>query len=514
MTGLPRLSQRSQLIAGAVVLAALAAAVRLPGIARPLVGNFATKNAVYAMIARNWASGAAPTVHPTLDVIRGGGPSLHMVEFPVSAYLSGWLWKTCGGSLEVWGRLTSVAAIAAAVAILFLLVHRWHGPQAAWGAGLMLALSPVAIIYGQSFMLEASVVFLTLAVLGCTDRWSAGGRRWWLAAGAAAWCLLLLTKIYMLVLLLPLAAMIARSPDVGPQSKIKNQQSKILLSLLAFFLATLPAFLWYAYAYRSGLPGGPLAERLFYSVRHSAGVHHWPHPILRSPDFCRTALDNLAGVALTPLGLGLALAGLMHAQWRRHWAWLACMAALAAALPLKFHEMNYYYLVVLPPLCVLVGLGWQVIASRVQPGRFATAALLLAGVAFSLRYAARPAFVTPAEDRSVVAAAQAAGQLAAADEPIVTMHGSTIDLLYYCHRRGWAIPPGADGLATRIKECRRQGASLLVIAGSRKSIRHQDVALRRLLRQQPIRSGNGYAVYRLPPAVALAEASDPRTAAE
>jgi hypothetical protein len=28
------------------------------------------------------------------------------------------------------------------------------------------------------------------------------------------------------------------------------------------------------------------------------------------------------------------------------------MALLAAALPLKFHEMNYYYLVVLPPLFI------------------------------------------------------------------------------------------------------------------------------------------------------------------
>ena len=41
---------------------------------------------------------------------------------------------------------------------------------------------------------------------------------------------------------------------------------------------------------------------------------------------------------------------------------------LVAALPLKFYEMNYYWMAILPPLCVLVGLGGQMLYERLRPG--------------------------------------------------------------------------------------------------------------------------------------------------
>jgi hypothetical protein len=132
-----------------VALLALTAGVRLPGITRPLLGNFATKNVMYAMIARNWAEGRAGILYPTLDCMVGGERSLHMLEFPVSAYLTGGLWRLFGGSLDVWGRGTAVGFSVASVAVLFLLVRRWHGPTAALGAACVLALSPVSIIYGH-----------------------------------------------------------------------------------------------------------------------------------------------------------------------------------------------------------------------------------------------------------------------------------------------------------------------------------------------------------------------------
>ena len=195
------------LLAGLLLLTLL---VRLPGVARPLVGNFATKNVVYAMIARNWAEGRSDFRYPTLDCLAAGQRSLHMLELPCSAYLTGWLWKTLGGSLDVWGRATAIGFSLASVSVLFCLVRRRHGPVAAAGAATTLAISPVSIVYGQSFMLEASLVFFTVGTVWCLDRWLAGGRRAWLPAAALCLSLLLLTKIYMLVMLLPLAAMILR----------------------------------------------------------------------------------------------------------------------------------------------------------------------------------------------------------------------------------------------------------------------------------------------------------------
>ena len=476
-------------------LMVLTTAVRLIGISRPLLGNFATKNVVYAMIARNWAEGRSGLCYPMLDCLRDGQRSLHMVEFPVAAYLTGWLWKLFGGSLDIWGRATSVAFSLAAVALLFLFVRRRHGTTAALGAGFVLALAPVSVTYGQSFMLEPSLAALSLATFYCLDRWLLAERSAWLVLAAICLALLLLTKIYMLVLLLPLGVMVVcpRAPDAGPHAG-RSLRRRCLLALAATGLAILPAVLWYTHAIRAASPGSPLAARIFYSVRQSAAVHRPPSPLLWSADFYRQVFDDLSGVVLTPVAFMLAAAGFLDRAWRQHAGWLLAMLLLVAALPLKFYEMNYYYMAVLPLLAVLAGLGWQVIHHRVKPGPSAVTALLLLGLAVSLRYTAKPAFTTPDEDRAVLAAAATMQTLCAEGEPVVTMHGWTIDLLYYCNRAGWAIAPQTPHLERVLADCRRQGARYLVVAGAAAGTSNSPAAVATL----PVAAGgDGFRIHRL-----------------
>jgi 4-amino-4-deoxy-L-arabinose transferase-like glycosyltransferase len=444
----------------------LALGLRLPALGRPLLGNFATKSVVYAMIARNWVEGRADWRYPTVDCLIGGHRSLHMLELPVAAYLTGWLWSLGGGSLDVWGRAVAIAMSVSAVGLIYLLVRRRHSPDAALGAGTLLAISPIGVIYGQSFMLEPSLLLLTLVtVYGC-DRWLEGGRAVWLGVVALALALVLLTKIYMVVLLLPLAVWV-----LGPRSLSGRSWPdqvawrKQMATVAALGLAMLPAAFWYWHAASTAAPGSPLADRVFYSERQSAAVHWPPHELLKSSDFYRQVLDDMAGVVLTPVGLMLVLAGFLHPAWRRYLPWLLAMAILVGLLPRKFYEMNYYWMAVLPPLCILAGLGWEQLRRRLVPGRTMVAVLLLVGLLFSLRYSARPAFVTPVEDRAVVAAGRAVQDLTGADEPVVAMHGTGIDLVYYCNRPGWAIAPETPDLAAVLKDCHRQGARYLVFVG-------------------------------------------------
>ena len=466
-----------------LILITLTVLIRVPGITRPLVGNFATKNVVYAMIARNWAQGEAGIFFPTLDCLADGQRSLHMLEFPISAYFTAGAWRTAGGSLEVWGRGTSIAFTTASVILLFLFVRRRHGSDAALGAGFCLALSPVSVIYGQSFMLEASLVCFTVATFYLFDRWLSGGRTIWLIPSAVCLALLLLTKIYMAVVLLPLAFAVIRGQ---PSQRGKSR------ALLLLGLAVLPAAAWYWHAYQTAAPGGPYADQIFYSVRDSASVHRVPHPILRSPDFYRQMLDDLTGVVLTPLGFVLVWAGFLDRDSRRYWAWMAAMGLLVLLLPLKFHEMNYYHMALLPPLCVIAGLGWRVVRERIRPSSTATVLLLLTGLVFSARYAGRAAFITPHEDRAVVAAGRAVQELAKADEPVATMHGTTIDLIYYSNRTGWAVAPDGPNLDSLLEDYRRQGARYLVVTGP-----EADTPPEPLVRRPVVAQGHGYLVYAL-----------------
>jgi len=470
---------------------ALAVLIRLPGIDRPLVGNFATKNVVYAMIARNWAEGRASLWCPTLDCLVEGRRSLHMLEFPAAAYLAGLGWWTLGGSLAVWGRAISVAFSAASGALLMAWVGRRHGRSPALAAGWALAVAPVSIIYGQSFMLEPSVVFFLLAALENLDRWLLGGRPGWLAAAGLCLAVMLLTKIYMLAVLPVVVWYTWRGVHGSPDTRT------FLLVAVTAALACVPAVAWYAHAYQAAAPGAPLAGHVYYSVRNSAEVHAFPHPLLGRPDFYGRLLGDLWGVVLTPLGLVLLAVGFLDRSWRRHWPWLAASVILPLALPRKFYELNYYWLPVLPPLCVMVGLGWNRTLDRMRQQKWslprtAMAVVICVSIVLALRYAVRPAFVTPPEDRAVVAAGQAIGRLAAPDQRVVAMHGSTIDLLYYCDRPGWAVDPAAPGLAETLARCRAEGARWVVITG------RQVDALEGIPLVSPVpeASGDGFRIYR------------------
>ncbi len=479
----------------------LAFALRVPGLTRPLLGNFSTKSVVYAMMVRNWAEGRAALWQPTIDCLVGGRRSLHMAEFPVSAYLTGLSWRVLGGSLDVWGRATAVAFSVASVGLLYLLARRCHGPRVALGAGLTLALSPVAVIYGQNFMIDASMVFFALAAWYGVVRWLDSHQPGWLLLGSLSFCLLVLSKFYLAAWLLPLTAMLLWPQRFATPRLVQDVEHTFPtgfwpLYLLAAAVAMVPGIVWYTYVYRMAMPESPWAPYMYTSLQRNAQGSPLFDRMLWNPDFYRQLLDDWTGVVLTPIGFVLLLAGFLDRTWRQYILWFVAAAVVVAAMPVKFFKANYYYVALLPPFCILAGLGWQVLQERLPWSRRAVVGLLAIWVVFSLRYSVRPAFVTPEEDRAVVAAGLATEKLTAPDEPIVTMHGDAIDLLYYCNRPGWAIPPDVPDLADVLRSFSRQGARYLVVvspASATIATRGQTA----LASVEPAARGEGYAVYRL-----------------
>jgi hypothetical protein len=480
-----------------ITLVLLAVTVRLPGISRPLLGQFATKNAIYAMIARNWASGRAPFWLPTVDCMAAGTRSWHLLEIPLAAYLAGEGWAVCGGSLDVWGRAVSVAFSAGAVTLLYLLVHHWHGNGAAYVAALILAVSPISILCGQSFMLEASTVFFMLLAMWSLEKWltASSWRRWILAMLSVA--LMLCTKIYLAAMLLPLSLMAMRAAsraDMRGHRRILGGWAAMAI------LAAVPAIIWCSAVASIASPGNPLSSHVYYSLWRSAAVNSIPSSLLFNADFYVHLLKGLAGAGLTPIGLLLALIGLCDKASRRHAGWLAALAMLVIVLPGKFFELRYYILILVPALSVLTGLGWNLLSSRLQARRLVAVSCLIAGLGCSLWLVAGPAWTTPREDRAVTAAAEAVREITPPGEPLATLHGAAPDLLYYCDRPGWALSVNDPHFAETLDQCRQSGARFLVVADMASLCgKPASDAVERL----PIeRAGDDYRIYRLP---ALAE---------
>ncbi len=465
---------------GIIVLALL---LRVPLLDRPLLGSFATKNATYAMIARNWIAGRATLDRPTTDCLCGGERGWHLTEIPVMAYVAGSIAYLCGGSLDAWGRATAILFSLLSIGLLYQLVERRAGATAAAGAAFVLATAPVSIIFGQSFMLESSVVAFTLATLLGAERWLCDGRRRDLLLVFVSFALLLLSKVYMLVLGLPLLVLIVQ------HRRSSTRRTSVLAATL--LLATLPTLAWVVDVLRVSERESLDAPRVFYSLLNSAEAYASPQDFLRSAGFYRRLLDDLAGVVLGPIGVALLVLGVTCRNARGYWPWVVAMLVLMLAMPRKFYELNYYHLVTLPPLAILAGLGYARWVESWRPQRGAVALLIGVSLLFSLRHAITPAFITPEEDRSVLAAAAAVQELTKPYEPVATIRGSTSALLYYCDRPGWALSEGDSELTRSLEQARQQGARWLVVA-------HPSIELQRQLSTQRMHlAGEDFAIYAL-----------------
>ncbi len=493
-----------------ILLAALV--IRLPGVTRPLVGNFATRNVVQAMEARNWMRGVAPWWRPTLDTLADGERAWHLVEVPCSAYLSGMLWATFGGSLDAWGRATSIGWSLLSVAILFHIAERRLGSSSAVVAALGMALAPIGIIYGQSFLLEPSVVAFALLAWWSAENYATDARPRWLLVFGVSLALLWLSKIYMLAIALPLMAIlwqasILRAGSVSARSDGRFRDrtaylvscTHLVAPLTAMFLATLPVAWWAWQVWQLAAPGAATSGRVYYSFLSSAAEHRFPHPLLASPGFYVHLARDLFTVVLTPIGALLVLAGAARVDWRRWWPLVASGIALVIVMPRKFHEMNYYHLLLLPAWCAMLPLGWRAVAPWFERRPWRISAVMAIALACSLRYSVRPAFVTPAEDRSVVAASVALQAVAAPGDRVVAAHGSSLDLLYYCDRAGWALDLDRADVAEQIADKQTQGARWLVVAGE-ESLPLPVTAEQTLCELPLVRQGWGYRVYALPAA--------------
>jgi hypothetical protein len=473
--------------------------VRLIGITQPLVGTFATKHCVYAMIARNWGEGRAPFWQPTLDCLAGNERAWHLMEWPASAYAAACGWRWFGGSLDLWGRAVSIFCMAAATLLAYLLARRWFGEPAARATSLIVGLAPISIIYGRGFMLEPSLVCLSFLAIYAFDTWLRNRRIAWLIVSAIALALSVLTKVYQLLLIIPLLVLLVRSTIRG---------RAIWIPTIVGAVALIPAAAWYYWVSTVAATSGPAVD---YHPSSRAAIHGIPHPLLLDPAYYLGVARNLATMALTPLGLLLVVIGLCDRRARLLLPWCASCALLLFLLPLKFHVADYYYLNLLPPAALLAGLGWQVVVERLAPSRSVAAIALAGSLLIAARYTIGPTWRLADEDRDVTTAAAVVREVTAVDEPVATLHGSTLDLLYYCNRRGWAFDAADTELPSRLIAAEARGAKWLVVVHPAHMAKNE--LLTQWLSSRPVeRSGDDWRIYRLDgPAIPSADGA---TAAE
>jgi hypothetical protein len=370
-------------LAPALVLAALALALRCYSLSAPLLDYHSWRQADTAAIARNYTQNGYRFLFPQVDW-GGQTPGYVESEFPLYSYTLALLFGLFGAQAWVGRALTALAGAAAAGALYELVYAASGNRRVAVYAGLALALMPFPLYFGRTVMPDTWMLLAAILALWSFQRWvaepSTGHYVVALLCGALAPLAktpnLLIAGVplaYLALMSWPRLVWHAKSPETKTKNQVRRGGSRFsmlgssaALLLLYGLVFTLPSLVWMRHAQAL-----PLDPRLSFGI----GEKLFDLALLGDPQFyilvARWSVENIvtwAGAPVFLLGLlpttgdrrpaaSQALHSHLHPLLPYTWLFGVLLFLLAAASGVV--GQDYYILPLAGPAAWLVGRGLE-----------------------------------------------------------------------------------------------------------------------------------------------------------
>ena len=302
------------------------------------------------MVARDFARHPFPLLHPQVAWIgsQPSFPSYFNAEFSIQSILAAVLYKGFGES-DSLARLVTIAFSLLGIYCLYDLLRRRADPAAAGMGAFIYSLLPYHLFFGRVFMPDIPAQAMALAGLNVLDRWTDEPKYGRLTTAGMLTAFAILQKLTVIFVALP-ALYLFWSVY---QERLLRRKEPYIFALIA----GVPPFLWYsvharAMESRSVLSALAMQRNLF---GHNLGL--W----VQTP-FTGRILKALSTEALSPVGLLLALIGLVWAESEGRASWLfrlwmagACLTLLL--MPGVLSDNLYYLSLLLPAGAALAGIA-------------------------------------------------------------------------------------------------------------------------------------------------------------
>lgn len=240
--GAARVGTAERVALGAVLL--LAVAARAPTLGQPLVEAHPFRQTQTAYTALLFARDGIDLLHPRVPVL--GPPYELPFGFPLFEALASFPMRL-GTSPDMSLRITGLACFLAAAALLWFLVRRLAGPDAAFATLVAFLFSPLALLWGRAAMIDYLALAASLAFLLAGIVWRDRGSR-------VAWALALTTGVVAMVVKIQVGVFWP-VPLVAYEARLRGRRDPWLLALVGVPLAAALAWTRYAEAVRAASPG-------------------------------------------------------------------------------------------------------------------------------------------------------------------------------------------------------------------------------------------------------------------
>ena len=376
-------SGRLAWLAGLVAILTIALALRLHGIADPMLDHPGWRQGDTAAIARNFALSRFNIMYPQA-MYNGPPPNYVELELQIVPYAAAALYKLFGVH-EIIGRLLSIAFSLGTVVVVAYFA-RWLFRSGAAGlfAAFVFAALPGSVYYGRTFMPDAAMVFFLTAALFATAYFLADRERprtRTLLGVTALISLAYLAKPVAVVAVVPIVALLferllRRRPLPWLQATVVLVVPLLVLALYDRRVASYAQWHW-----ASGITRLHVAPALVAAL--TSGSAFAAKLAAFGSTFLLLHATLLGGVfSWLAIGAFIALPWLRTRSRSLLWAWLA--GGLAYAYVVVTVERVDYYLLLLLPLCSLViggGAGALLVAVRDSVGAPAARYALIAAFA-------------------------------------------------------------------------------------------------------------------------------------
>lgn len=424
------------------LIALLVLTVQLVKIDRPYFGHFSSyQNVVIASISRNMLrENFSDLFRPKTDLVIDGRRSLNLIYYPLPSLLAAMVVKTVGGSLEFWGRFQAIFFNFMSVGLMGLLGARLFRRRIGSIAMTLFALSPMSLIYGQSFMLESLALFFLLLSFTCLSFLDSKNPKTWLVLLAGLCFSVAATERVHYIFVYPAALLYL----------FTTLNSKRFSSIFLFSLAavSLP-IVWHVYAFLiSRHTTNILAVLLTQFGYFKVGDKSY----LTDPDYYRRLFDIVSGVMLTPLFFPFLLLGAFLMPWRSKSAWLVasailCGSVIAIISPLKIIEQDFYLYGIFPFMVFMTAWGVSAVFDM-KPQLKRTLWIVLALLIYfiiSARFFLHPIYQYPKADNDILRIALKLQQTTTPTDMIIIAGEAPVDMVYYADRMAFELPFRAIG---------------------------------------------------------------------